>query len=85
MSTPDDDWVEPAAPTFADVTGYTEDGEPTFDHVRDKVEQRMANAIGGEEVAHLDPKVAEADDAYAKRQEAAKKKLDEIRKSMGSD
>ncbi|NLG46008.1 hypothetical protein [Gordonia sp. (in: high G+C Gram-positive bacteria)] len=71
------------APSFEEVTGYTEAGVPTFDHVRDKIEQRTATAIGSQELAEMGKEAAAADEAMAKRDEAAKNKLAEIRKSMG--
>lgn len=66
------------------VTGYTEDGVPTFDHIRDKIEQRTATAIGAEELAEMTPEAQAARKAFDDREAAARKKLDEIRKSMGS-
>ena len=71
------------APSFEEVTGYTEAGVPTFDHVRDKIEPRTATAIGGQELAESGREAAALDEAMAKRDEAAKDKLAEIRKSMG--
>ncbi|MCF8570670.1 hypothetical protein L5G32_10360 [Gordonia sp. HY002] len=71
------------APTVEDVTGYTESGVPTFDFVRDKIEHRTATADGGQVLSEGGREAAELDDAMAKRDEAAKSKLDEIRKSMG--
>ena len=71
------------APSFEEVTGYTEAGVPTFDHVRDKIEQRTATAIGGQELAEMSPEAAAVDDAMAQRDRAAKDRLAEIRKSMG--
>lgn len=71
------------APSYEEVTGYTEAGVPTFDHVRDKIEQRTATAIGGQELAEMGEEAAALDEAMAKRDEAAKDKLAEIRKSMG--
>lgn len=62
---------------------YTEHGVPTFDFVRDKIENRISTAIGSQELAESTPEGKEVDDMLAKRNEAAKKKLDEIRKSMG--
>ncbi|GAB90451.1 hypothetical protein [Gordonia rhizosphera] len=62
---------------------YTEQGVPTFDFVRDKIENRVATAIGSEELAHATPEGQQVDEMMRKRDEAAKKKLDEIRKSMG--
>jgi len=72
-----------AAPSFEDVTGYTEAGVPTFDFVRDKIEHRTATADGGQVLAETGPEAARLDRSTAERDEAAKSKLDEIRKSMG--
>ncbi|GAC71006.1 hypothetical protein [Gordonia soli] len=62
---------------------YTDAGVPTFDFVRDKIENRIATAIGSEELAHESAEGRQVDEMIRKRDEAAKKKLDEIRKSMG--
>ncbi|MBM7367241.1 hypothetical protein [Gordonia hydrophobica] len=70
-------------PSYEEVTGYTEAGVPTFDHVRDKIEQRTATAIGAQELAEAGKEAAAIDEAMAKRDAAAKDKLAEIRKSMG--
>ncbi|AUH68862.1 hypothetical protein ACE11G_07620 [Gordonia sp. PS3] len=71
------------APSYEDVTGYTPAGVPTFDHVRDKIEQRTATAIGSQELSEMSAEAEALDDAMAKREEAAKKKLEELRRSMG--
>ncbi|QRY64400.1 hypothetical protein JVX90_09645 [Gordonia sp. PDNC005] len=71
------------APSFADVTGYTEAGVPTFDHVRDKIEKRTTTAIGSQELSEMGRESTALDEAIAKRDEAAKKKLEEMRKSLG--
>ncbi|WP_341257355.1 hypothetical protein [Gordonia malaquae] len=71
------------APSFSDVTGYTEAGVPTFDHVRDKIEKRTTTAIGSQELSEMSREAAELDEAIAKRDDAAKRKLDEMRKSLG--
>lgn len=73
----------PQAPSYADVTGYTESGVPTFDHVRDKIERRTTAALGAEELAHGSTAGQDAERAFAEREKAAKAKLDEIRKSLG--
>lgn len=65
------------------ATPYTESGVPTFDHVRDKIEQRIARAIGSEELANETPEGQAADELYRTNKEAAASKLAEIRKSMG--
>ncbi|WP_262365869.1 PspA domain-containing protein [Gordonia sp. OPL2] len=62
---------------------YTNSGVPTFDFVRDKIENRISTAIGSEELAHAGPEGQQVDEMMRKRDEAARKKLEEIRKSMG--
>ncbi|GAC55973.1 hypothetical protein GOHSU_02_01170 [Gordonia hirsuta DSM 44140 = NBRC 16056] len=71
------------APSYEEVTGYTKAGNPTLDHVRDKIEQRAATAIGAEELAAAMPGNENLDEFFAKREKAAKAKLEEIRRSMG--
>ena len=63
---------------------YNEQGVPSFDFVRDKIEKRISTAIGSHELADASPEGRSIDEMVRKREEAAKKKLDEIRKSMGS-
>ncbi len=63
---------------------YSEQGVPSFDFVRDKIEKRISTAIGSQELAEGTPEGQGVDDMMRKRDEAAKKKLEEIRKSMGS-
>ncbi len=62
---------------------YNDAGVPSFDFVRDKIEKRIGTAIGGEELAQATPEGQQVDEMMRKRDEAAKKKLDEIRKSLG--
>lgn len=71
------------APTRADVTGYTDAGVPTFDHVRDVINRRTAVAIGSEELARGTAAGDEAERRLVEHEKAAKAKLDEIRRSMG--
>lgn len=74
----------PAAPSYEEVTGYTQAGIPTFDHIRDKIERRTTTALGAEELAHGTATGSDAERAFADREKAAKAKLEEIRRSMGS-
>ncbi|MDL9938945.1 PspA domain-containing protein [Gordonia sp. ABSL1-1] len=62
---------------------YTESGVPTFDFVRGKIQNRIGTAIGSQELAEESPEGQQVDEMMRKRDEAAKKKLEEIRKSMG--
>ncbi|GAB2756269.1 hypothetical protein [Amycolatopsis magusensis] len=63
---------------------YTSGGVPNFDFVRDKIEKRSATADGATELAGLggEETVESLDKKLADRDEAAKSKLDEIRRSM---
>ncbi|MCM3897412.1 MULTISPECIES: hypothetical protein [Gordonia] len=72
-----------SSPTHIDPD-YSEQGVPSFDFVRDKIEKRISTAIGSQELAEGTPEGQGVDDMMRKRDEAAKKKLEEIRKSMGS-
>ncbi|WLP90544.1 hypothetical protein [Gordonia sp. NB41Y] len=77
--------VVPADPVIGSVPDpdYTEGGVPTFDFVRDKIENRIATAIGSQELAESTPEGQSVDEMMRARDEAAKKRLEEIRKSMG--
>ena len=75
----------PPAPSYADVTGYTPSGVPTFDHVREVIERRTATAIGSEELAHGTTAGQDTERRFAEREKAAKARLEEIRRSMKAD
>ncbi|WP_424809634.1 PspA/IM30 family protein [Rhodococcus sp. 27YEA15] len=62
---------------------YTEGGVPTFDRVREKIEGRVGTSIGSAELAHESPAGKSIDEQWDERQNAARAKLDEIRRSMG--
>ncbi|WP_288813890.1 PspA domain-containing protein [uncultured Gordonia sp.] len=62
---------------------YSDSGVPTFDFVRDKIENRITTAIGSQELAEASAEGQSVDEMMRKRDEAAKKRLEEIRKSMG--
>lgn len=63
-------------------TGFTEQGVPTWDSVRDKVETRTTTALGQEELDHSTPAGRTLDEQWNEREAAGRKKLDEIRRSM---
>ncbi|WP_072807370.1 hypothetical protein [Rhodococcoides yunnanense] len=63
-------------------TGFTDQGVPTWDNVRDKVENRTTTALGREELDHGSPAGRTLDEQWNEREEAGRKKLDEIRRSM---
>ncbi|WP_037141988.1 hypothetical protein [Rhodococcoides fascians] len=63
-------------------TGFTDQGVPTWDSVRDKVESRSTTALGREELDHGTPAGRTLDEQWNEREAAGRKKLDEIRRSM---
>lgn len=62
-------------------TDYTDQGVPTLDYVRDKIEGRSATAMGWEELRTKE--VEEAERKFAEREEKGKAKLEELRRQMG--
>ncbi|MEU3644917.1 hypothetical protein AB0E59_16165 [Lentzea sp. NPDC034063] len=58
---------------------YTEDGVPTFDYVRDKIEGRNLTSEAATELAG-DPQNTQ--DQFDRREEAGRDRLEEIRKSL---
>ncbi len=72
---------EPPVPPVEDV-GYTPEGVPTFDSVREKIETRYGTAIGAHELAEETPEGRTAAERYYAQKKAAEEKLEEIRASM---
>lgn len=73
-----------AAPTV--TGGYSTSGVPTFDAVRDKVEQRFGTAQGMGELDQQTPAGRSVDEQWEAREKAARERLAQIRKSMqGND
>ncbi|MFB7879185.1 hypothetical protein ACFC06_28400 [Nocardia sp. NPDC056064] len=72
-----------AAPTV--TGGYSPSGVPTFDAVRDKVEQRYGTAQGMGELDRQTPAGRSADEQWETREKAARERLAQIRKSMHRD
>ncbi|AUI59785.1 hypothetical protein [Amycolatopsis sp. BJA-103] len=74
----------PAPPVEVPDPDYSESGVPSFDHVRDRIEQRYTTSLGSTELAGLGGKedVASLDKKIADRDKAAKDKLAEIRRAM---
>ena len=62
--------------------GYTEDGVPTFEHVRETIERRSATAAGYEELVSESPEGQERAEREAEHETAARDKLEEIRRSL---
>ena len=77
--------VAPPPPAQAADTGYTPDGIPTFESVREKIETRYGTAIGATELAAETPEGRAVEEQYEERQRAAAERLEQIRKSMQSD
>jgi phage shock protein A len=61
---------------------YTADGVPTFESVRNKVENRLGSAIGSAELASESAEGRRIDEQYEARQRAAAERLAEIRAAM---
>jgi hypothetical protein len=66
-------------------TGYTTAGVPTFDSVREKIENRFGTAIGSVELAEETPEGRSVSEQYEARQQAAAERLKQIRESMNQD
>ncbi|MFI9511046.1 hypothetical protein [Nocardia sp. NPDC052566] len=68
------------------IGGYSSAGVPTFESVRDKVEQRFGTAQGMGELDRQTPAGRSADEQWEAREKAARERLDRIRKSLhGND
>lgn len=72
-----------AGSVSAPIGDFSDSGVPTWDGVRDKVEQRSGTAVGAEELDRESRAGRDLDEQWNERQEAGRRKLDEIRKSMG--
>lgn len=65
--------------------GYTDSGVPTFDAVRERIEQRIGRAIGHSELDAASAPGRDVEEAWERRQKAAQEKLEQIRASMKRD
>jgi hypothetical protein len=72
-------------PTTPEETGYTPEGIPTFDSVREKIETRYGTASGSAELAADTPEGRTIEQQYDERQKAAHDRLEQIKASMRSD
>lgn len=70
--------VPPIVPEF----DYTESGVPTFDYVRDQIESRYATSVGAQELAEQAQQGPSLEEQLAKREQAGKDRLAEIRRAM---
>ena len=73
----------PAEPAQAFSTDYTDAGVPTFDFVRERIEGRAATALGRGELDAETPEGRTLAQQEADRDEAARERLAQIRRSMG--
>lgn len=71
----------PGAPP-PEGTGYTADGVPTFEAVREKIETRFGTALGSTELASETEQGRRIEEQYEARQRAAHDRLEQIRASM---
>lgn len=69
-------------PPDAPVTDYTDDGTPTFDYVRDRIEGRVATSIGFTELTGDTPEATAVDEQFAARAQAGRDRLEAIRRAM---
>ncbi|MFI5614023.1 hypothetical protein [Amycolatopsis sp. NPDC051903] len=76
----------PPAPEVPDPD-YSEGGVPSFDYVRDRIENRYNTSVGAQELAGIGgPETLESlDKKIEERDKKAKDKLAEIRRAMGKE
>ena len=74
--------VPDPVPVTPPDTGYTPDGVPTFEAVREKIENRYGTAIGSSELAAETTEGQRVEEQYEARQRAAHDRLEQIRASM---
>jgi phage shock protein A len=78
----------PVEPVLLAPSDYSEGGVPSFEYVRDRIENRVHTSEGSVGLAGLGgsgPDVEALDKKMAERDEAGRAKLAEIRRSMGLD
>lgn len=66
-------------------SGWTDEGVPTFEHVRETIERRSATAAGYEELVAESPAGRERAEREADHEAAARDKLEQIRRSVRGD
>jgi len=64
---------------------YTQAGVPSLNFVRDKIEGRYAMSLGSTELAQETPEARSFEEQAAKREDAAREKLEAIRQSLRGD
>lgn len=77
---------QPATPgTTPPDPGYDSAGVPTFESVREKIENRYATSLGDAELDAESPEGRSVVEQYDERQRAAAERLAQIRDSMHED
>ena len=78
--------ADPLVPTVvAPPADYSAAGVPSLDFVRDKIEGRYGRSLGSTELAQETQEARAFEEQAAKREEAARDKLAEIRRSLRGD
>lgn len=72
----------PGLPGAVPDVGFTPGGVPTFDSVREKIEGRVAVALGSEELDAQTPEGQSVQEQFEARSSAARDRLDQIRRAM---
>jgi phage shock protein A len=62
---------------------YDENGVPSLEYLRDKIEGKYATALGATELAEGDERVQDQAEQQAERDKKAADRLAEIRKTLG--
>ena len=76
---------EPRTPGAAQTDpGYDNEGVPTFEAVREKIETRYATSLGAAELDAQSSEGQSVEKQYEERQRAAAERLAQIRESMRS-
>lgn len=77
---------EPATPGATPPDpGYDSAGVPTFESVREKIENRYATSLGDAELDAESPEGRSVAEQYDERERAAAERLAQIRESMHAD
>jgi phage shock protein A len=65
--------------------GYDSAGVPTFESVREKIENRFSTALGGAELDAESAQGRSVEEQYADRQRTAAQRLAQIREALRSE
>lgn len=72
----------PLTMSAAPVPDDTDAGVPTFDRVRDRIEERFGTALGSEDLERTGSAGRDLDEQWHAREKAGRDRLEEIRRSM---